>query len=55
MYNAACIYARLGNKTEAIRYLKDAIEKEYRHIIHIDSDYDLDCLLILSSTLELRM
>ena len=44
LYNAACIYARLGQKSEAIRYLRDAIKKGYRHITHIESDYDLDCL-----------
>lgn len=44
LYNAACIYARLGKKSEAFRYLRDAIEKGYRHISHIESDYDLDCL-----------
>ena len=44
LYNAACIYARIGQKSEAIRYLKDAIAKGYHHIFHIESDYDLDCL-----------
>lgn len=44
LYNAACIYARLGLKSDAIRYLKDAIAKGYHHIFHIESDYDLDCL-----------
>lgn len=44
LYNAACIYARIGLKSDAIRYLKDAIAKGYHHIFHIESDYDLDCL-----------
>ena len=44
LYNAACIYARLGLKSDAIRYLKDAIEKGYRNFSHIETDYDLDCI-----------
>ena len=44
LYNAACVYARLGKKSEAIQYLKDAIEKGYRNFSHIETDYDLDCI-----------
>ena len=44
LYNAACVYARLGKKSEAIRYLKEAIAKGYSYIAHIGTDYDLDCL-----------
>ena len=42
LYNAACVYARLGKTSEAIQYLKDAIEKGYRNFSHIETDYDLD-------------
>lgn len=44
LYNAACVYARLGKTSEAIQYLKDAIEKGYRNFSHIETDYDLDCI-----------
>lgn len=44
LYNAACIYARIGQKQEAIGYLKKAIENGYKHFQHIHVDYDLDCL-----------
>lgn len=44
LYNAACIYARIGQNSEAIRYLKDAIEKGYDKISHIKVDYDMDSL-----------
>ena len=44
LYNAACVYARLGKTSEAIQYLKDAIEKGYRNFPHIETDYDLDCI-----------
>lgn len=44
LYNAACIYARLGRKTEAMKYLKEAVEKGYNRFSHIATDYDLDCL-----------
>ena len=44
LYNAACVYARLGKASEAISYLKEAIEKGYSDFTHIKADYDLDCL-----------
>lgn len=44
LYNAACVYARLGKTEDAIKYLKDAIENGYRHFSHIATDYDLDCI-----------
>ncbi len=48
LYNAACIYARLGKADEAVQFLKDAVEKGFGHFSHIESDYDLDCLRELS-------
>lgn len=42
LYNKACIYARLGQKSEAIKYLKEAFENGYKHTCHMESDYDLD-------------
>ncbi len=44
LYNAACVYARLGLNKEALKYLTDAIAQGYNHISHIESDYDLDNL-----------
>ena len=44
LYNMACLYARLGQKESAIKYLHDALENGYSHIAHIKTDYDLDCL-----------
>ncbi len=53
LYNAACIYARLGQKVESIKYLSEAISKGYKYISHIESDYDLDCLRELSEYKQL--
>lgn len=44
LYNAACVYARLGKKSEAIKYLRKAIENGYINLQHIITDYDLDCI-----------
>ncbi len=44
LYNAACIYARLGKKQEAVLYLNQAIAEGYNNFIHFEIDYDLDCL-----------
>lgn len=44
LYNAACIFARLGKTNEAFKYLKEAIAKGQTHFGHIETDYDLDCL-----------
>lgn len=47
LYNAACVYARLGLNKEALKYLTDAIAQGYNHISHIESDYDLDNLQVM--------
>lgn len=47
LYNAACVYARLGLNKEALKYLTDAIAQGYNHISHIESDYDLDNLRVM--------
>lgn len=41
LYNLACLYARSGEKQQALNYLKKAIEKGYKRSVHIASDYDL--------------
>lgn len=47
LYNAACVYARLGLNDEALNYLKDAIAKGYDNITYMESDYDLDNLRVM--------
>lgn len=44
IYNLACIYARLGRKPEALRYLRESLENGYKEFAHLERDYDLDCL-----------
>lgn len=44
LYNAACVYARLGDKEQAMRYLRQAVEAGYPSISHIMVDYDFDLL-----------
>lgn len=44
LYNMACIYGRLDRKNEAIRYLREAIDKGYDNFVQIEADYDMDCL-----------
>lgn len=44
LYDAACIYARLNKTTEAFQYLNAAIDNGYNNLVHIELDYDLDCL-----------
>ncbi|MDE5662591.1 MAG: tetratricopeptide repeat protein [Muribaculaceae bacterium] len=44
LYNMACIYARLDRRDEALHYLKEAIQNGYDNAVHIQTDYDLDCL-----------
>lgn len=44
LYNFACLYARLGDKKEAVRYLREALDAGYNEFPHIETDYDLDPL-----------
>lgn len=48
LYNMACIYARLEQKETAIKYLHDAFKSGYSNIVHVKTDYDLDCLREMS-------
>ena len=43
-YDAACLYALLGESEQAIRCLRNALEKGYRDFVHIQRDTDLDNL-----------
>ena len=41
-YNAACLYGRMENYTEALSYLRKSLEAGYKEFPHIDTDYDMD-------------
>ena len=41
-YDAACLYALMQDKENAIRYLKKSLELGYNQFVHIERDYDLD-------------
>lgn len=41
-YDAACLYARMGEKEAAIQYLSEAINHGFRRFLHMETDDDLD-------------
>lgn len=41
-YDAACLYARIGDKDAALTYLRNCLEKGYTRFAHIRNDDDLD-------------
>jgi len=43
-YDAACLYARMGNSTKALDNLEKALEKGFRRFYHIEIDDDLDSI-----------
>ena len=43
-YDAACLFARMGDKTSALNYLRNSLEKGYTGFSHIRNDDDLDIL-----------
>jgi clan AA aspartic protease (TIGR02281 family) len=43
-YDAACLYARMGDKEKALEYLRQALDCGYRDFAHIAIDYDMDNL-----------
>ncbi len=43
-YDAACLYARMGEREQAIAYLRKAMELGYRAFVHIVQDNDLDSI-----------
>ena len=43
-YDAACLYARMGESEKALGYLRTAFEKGYRRFAHTERDDDLDSL-----------
>lgn len=41
-YDAACLYARMGNRQKSLEYLEKSFELGYRRFAHIARDTDLD-------------
>ena len=41
-YDAACLYSVIGEKEQAIDYLRQAFEKGFRRFAHIERDNDLN-------------
>ncbi len=41
-YDAACLYARIGDKDAALHYLRNCLEKGFTRFAHIRNDDDLD-------------
>ena len=42
LYDAACLYSRMGEKSKAIDYLRQALEKGFRRFTHLERDDDMD-------------
>ena len=43
-YDAASVYARMGNKSKALEYLKMSFENGYRSIVHLKLDPDMNSI-----------
>lgn len=43
-YNSACLYARMNKKTEALEFLKKALEMGFKEFVHLSLDPDLDSI-----------
>lgn len=43
-YDAACLYARMGEKTTSLGYLEKSLEKGFHRFAHIRNDDDLDAI-----------
>lgn len=41
-YDAACLYSRMKDKVNALKYLTRSLELGYNRFAHMDKDYDLD-------------
>jgi non-specific serine/threonine protein kinase len=44
LYNAACVYATLGKKEEALKILIDVVGKGFQNLDWVARDPDLDIL-----------
>ncbi|MBO7580709.1 MAG: tetratricopeptide repeat protein [Bacteroidaceae bacterium] len=52
-YDAACLYARMGEKEASLEFLKIALKKGFRRFIHIKMDDDLIGVREMDSYIEL--
>ena len=43
-YDAACMYSRMKDKENALKYLEKALEMGYNRFAHMERDFDLDFL-----------
>lgn len=43
-YDAACLYARMGEKDSSLIYLRQSLEKGFRRLSHIERDDDLEAI-----------
>ena len=43
-YDATCLYCRMGEKEQALTYLKQSLEKGYRRFAHLLTDDDLELI-----------
>ena len=43
-YDAACLFARIGDKASSLNYLRNCLEKGFSRFAHIKNDDDLDCI-----------
>lgn len=43
-YDAACLFARMGDKASSLNYLRNSLEKGYTRFAHIKNDDDLDVI-----------
>lgn len=43
-YDAACLYSRMHDKGNALKYLEKALEMGYNRFAHMERDFDLDFL-----------
>lgn len=52
-YDAACLYALMGESEKALKYLEQALERGYRRFAHMEVDRDLENIRGLSKYKEL--
>lgn len=43
-YDAACLFARIGDKASSVNYLRNSLEKGFTRFAHIKNDDDLDTI-----------
>ena len=48
-YDAACLFARMGDRDAAVAYLRNSLEKGFTRFAHIKNDDDLDAIRDMQS------